>query len=163
MLFPTSSARMLRLTERGVGAGGLAPSVVAGVLWLLAAVLTSYWVLQIWGRSPLTPVAAMAGNPPMADPVAVGRALGALPDAPVAEPVAPPMSSRFRLVGLVGQPAQRGAALIAIDGQAPKPVTVGAVVEGDVRLLSVGGRAVRLGTRAGDPAAFELNLPEKTE
>ena len=160
MLFSTSSARLFRLTERGVGAGSLAPSLVAGALWLLVAVLTSYWVLQIWGRGPLMPVAAMAANPPMADPVAVGRVLGALPEAPVVVPVAPPLSSRLRLVGLVGQPAERGAALIAIDGQAPRPVAVGAVVEGDVRLLSVGRKFVRLGVRANDPATFELSLPE---
>jgi general secretion pathway protein C len=163
MLFPASSARKLRPTERWSGPGALAPSLAAGVLWLLAALVTIYWVLQIWGRGPLMPVVAMAGNPPMADPVAVGRALGAVPEAPAAQPVAPPLSSRFRLVGLVGQPAQRGAALIAVDGQPPRPVAVGAAVEGELRLLSVGRNTVRLGMRAGDPAAFELSLPEQTQ
>lgn len=151
---------MPRFIGRGPSSGEPLPALVAGLVWLLAAASTAYWVLQLWGREPLTPVAAMAGNPPTADVVAVGRVLGALPEAPVAEPVAPPLASRFRLVGLVGQPAQRGAALIAVDGQAPRPVAVGAVVEGEVRLLSVGPNLVRLGQRAGDPAAFELSLPE---
>lgn len=160
MLPSFSSVRLPRFAVRGPGAGARAPSLVAAVLWALAAAVTAYWVLQLWGRGPLMPVAAMAGNPPTADVVAVGRALGALPDAPVVEPAAPPLSSRFRLIGLVGQPAERGAALIAVDGQAPRPVAVGAVVEGEVRLLSVRRNVVRLGQSTGDPASFELSLPE---
>lgn len=160
MVHPFSSVRMPRFMGRGPSAGAPLPALLAGLVWLLAAAVTAYWVLQIWGRQPLAPVAAMVGNPPTADVVAVGRALGALPDAPAAEPVAPPLSSRFRLVGLVGQPADRGAALIAVDGQAPRPVAAGAVVEGELRLLSVGPNRVRLGQRAEDPAAFELVLPE---
>ena len=145
------------------GGGRLAPAVAAGLLWLLAALVTAYWVLQVWGQAPLVPVAAMAGNPLQADVGAVARALGAQPEAPVNAPVAPPVSSRFKLMGLVGQPGQRGAALIGVDAQPPRPVTVGAVVDGDVRLLSVGQRMVRLGARSDDPAAFELNLPEHKE
>jgi general secretion pathway protein C len=40
---------------------------------------------------------------------------------------------------------------------------VGGVVDGELRLLSVGPRVARLGTAAGDPAALELNLPEPVE
>lgn len=142
------------------GSGPAAPALAAGLLWLLAVLVTGYWLLQLWGREPLTPVAAIAGNPLMTDAVTVGRVLGALPEAPVVAAVAPPLSSRFRLLGLVGQPGQRGAALIAIDGQPPKPVSVGAVVEAELLLLSVDRRVVRLGARVDDPAAFELSLPE---
>lgn len=129
----------------------------------MVALVTAYWLLQVWGRAPLAPVAAMAGNPLQADVAAVARALGAQPEAPVNAPVAPPVSSRFKLIGLVGQPGKRGAALIAVDAQPPRPVTVGDVVDGEVRLLTVSQRQVRLGARAGDPAAFELSLPELKE
>ena len=145
------------------GSGRLAPAAVAGVLWLLAALVSAYWLLQVWGRAPLVPVAAMAGNPLQADVGAVARSLGALPEAPAATPVAPPVSSRFRLIGVVGQSGQRGAALIAVDAQPPRPVTVGDVVDGEVRLLSVSQRVARLGARSADPAAFELSLPEQKE
>jgi general secretion pathway protein C len=132
-------------------------------MWLLAAVVTSYWLLHLWGRSPLAPVAAIAGNPLQVDAETVGRALGAVPEAVVSAPVAPPASSRFRLLGLVGQPGQRGAALIAVDGQPPRPVSVGDVVDGEWLLLSVQQRNVQLGAKRGDPAAFELTLPETVE
>lgn len=141
----------------------MAPAVVAGLLWLTAAMLTGYWLLHLWGRAPLTPVAAIAGNPPQADVSAVARVLGASPEPVASVPVAPPLSSRFRLLGLVGQPGQRGAALIEIDGQPPRPVSVGAVVEGQLLLLSVDRRAVRVGLTRDDPSAFELSLPEQPE
>jgi general secretion pathway protein C len=141
----------------------MAPALAAGLLWLVAALVTGYWLLHLWGRAPLTPVAAIAGNPLQADAAAVARALGALPEAPAVAAVAPPASSRFRLLGLVGQPGQRGAALIAVDGQPPRPVSVGGVVEGQMLLLSVGQREVQVGAQRGDPAAFELSLPEVKE
>ena len=144
----------------------MAPALAAGLLWLVAALVTGYWLLHLWGRAPLTPltpVAAIAGNPLQADAASVARALGALPEAPAVAAVAPPASSRFRLLGLVGQPGQRGAALIAVDGQPPRPVSVGGVVEGQMLLLSVGQRAVQVGAQRGDPAAFELSLPEVKE
>ena len=38
------------------------PAATAGILWLLAALVTAYWLLQVWGRESLVPVAAMAGK-----------------------------------------------------------------------------------------------------
>lgn len=166
MLKRTFSSSVIRPPGRALattGGGRLAPAGAAGVLWLLAVLVTAYWLLQVWGRAPIAPVAAMAGNPLQADVGAVARALGAQPDAPVSAPAAPPVSSRFKLIGVVGQPGQRGAALIAVDAQPPRPVTVGSVVDGDVRLLSVSQRVARLGVRSADPAAFELSLPEHKE
>jgi general secretion pathway protein C len=163
MLKPTLSARFSRLPERVPGTGSAAPAAAAALLWLLAALVCGYWLLHFWGRSPLTPVAAIAGNPLQADASMVARALGALPEAPASAPIVPAVSSRFRLLGLVGQPGQRGAALIAVDGQPPRPVSVGAVVEGQLLLLSVDRRAVRVGLKRDDPAAFELGLPQQEE
>lgn len=155
---PSLLARVPRVPDRTGGL--LAPALAAGLLWLSAVLVATYCLLQVGGRGPLTPVAAIAGNPLQADPAMVARALGAQPEAPAAAPVAPPLASRFRLLGVIGQPGWRGAALIAIDGQPPRPVTVGEVVEEPVRLLAVGQRQARLGTQAGDPAAFELRLPD---
>lgn len=135
------------------------PALAAGVLWLAAGLSAGYWLLQFWGRGPLTPVAAIAGNPIQADAASVARALGALPEAAVAAVVAPPVSSRFRLIGLVSQPGQRGAALISVDGQPPRPVVIGAVVDGDWVLQSVGRQGVRIGVGRAGPGAIEINLP----
>ncbi|MBL8386800.1 MAG: general secretion pathway protein C [Hydrogenophaga sp.] len=140
--------------------GPLAPALLAGVLWVLAGLALGYFLLQIWGMGPLKPVTAIAGNPLQVDQVMLARALGAQPDAPAEAPAAPTLSSRFQLLGVIGQPGQRGAALIAMDGQPPRPVTVGDVIEDRVRLLAVDKRLARLGTQAGDPAGFELRLPE---
>ena len=138
-------------------------SLVAGLLWLLAALCAGYWVLQVLGRSALEPVPAAGRQPIHADATAVARALGAVPDATPSATVAPPLSSRFRLIGLAAQPGQQGAALIAIDGQPPRPVLVGGVVDGDLRLLSVGQRVARIGRDAGDPAALDITLPDLPE
>lgn len=119
--------------------------------------------MQMVGRGDLTPVAAIGSQPIPSDAAGVARVLGAAPDAPAAAQAAPPMSSRFRLIGLASQSGDHGAALIAVDGQPPRPVTVGGVVDGDLRLLSVGRRVARLGTGAGDAAALELRLPETAE
>jgi general secretion pathway protein C len=160
MLKVSLPARLSRSSARGPGVASLAPAVVAGLLWLAAALLTGYWLLHIWGREPLTPVSAIVGNPLQADAAAVARLLGAVPEPVASAPVAPPLSSRFRLLGLVGQRGQQGAALIAVDGQPPRPVSVGAAVDGSLLLLSVSRSVVRLGLARDDPAAFELSLPE---
>ena len=153
-----------RLTARSAGpvssGGGLAwPALAAGVLWLAAGLSAGYWLLQFWGRAPLTPVTAIAGNPIQADAASVARALGAVPEAPGAALVAQPASSRFRLIGVVSQPGQRGAALIAVDGQPPRPVAIGAVVDGDWVLQSVGRQGVRIGVGRAGSGAMELSLP----
>ncbi len=139
---------------------GVWPPLVAALLWLTAALCTGYWVLQWLGRAPLTPVAALVGNPLQADVKLVARALGAVPQAAPAAPAPRTLASRFRLLGVVGQPGERGSALIAVDGQPPKPVTLGSEVDAGLRLLSVQQRAVRLGTQKAGEADVELQLPE---
>lgn len=165
MLKQPFSARLNnRLSTLAAPASGRAwPALAAGVLWLAAGLCAGYWLLQFWGRGPLIPVAAIAGNPIQADAASVARALGALPEVEAATPVAPPAASRFRLVGLVSQPGQRGAALIAVDGQPPRPITIGSVVDGELVLLSVGRRVARLGSARGGADPLELSLPETPE
>ena len=61
--------------------------------------------------------------------------------------------------GVVADRADGGAALIAIDGQPPRPYRVGATLEGGVVLQAVQRRSVRLAP-AGSGESFELSLPE---
>ncbi len=140
-------------------AGGRAPTVAAGLLWLAAGLSAGYWVLQVWGQSPVTPVSGVAPLQVSADAAAVARTLGALPDntAPSAVAAAPP---RYNLLGVVAVGALDGAALIAVDGQPPRPYRVGAPLDGGLVLQAVTRRTVRLGPSLGAPSTVELTLAE---
>lgn len=70
-----------------------------------------------------------------------------------------PADGRLVLQGvLAGQAQGSGAALIAVDGQPPKPFRVGAAV-GDLVLLALGPREARLGPRADGPVSVTLEVP----
>lgn len=139
------------------------PALAAGLLWLAAGLSIGYWVLQAWGRSPVTPVAAVAAPQPQTDVAAVALGLGALPEAQPATAAPGALVSRYRLLGVVSRPDQRGAALIAIDGQPPRPYTVGATIEEGVVLQSVDRRSAQLGPASGGPSTVELSLPPSAD
>lgn len=68
-------------------------------------------------------------------------------------------SARYRLQGVIASPGgQAGVALIAIDGQAARAYAVGARVEGDWLLQTLGPRSASLGGRPGAPT-LRLELP----
>ena len=135
-----------------------APLATTG-LWALAAGAAVFWALRL--ASPADAVAAAASMPRpsvSADTDAVARLLGVLPASNTA-PVAPEAASRFALSGVVADPSKQGAALIAIDGKAPRPFRVGSRVGHNYVLQSVGLRSATLGAQADGPAAFTLQLP----
>jgi general secretion pathway protein C len=118
-----------------------------------------FWALRL--SSPVDAVAAAAAMPQpsvTADAEAVGRLLGVV-SAQTAAPAAPEAASRFALVGVVADPSNQGAALIAIDGKPPKPFRVGSRVGDNYMLQSVGVRAATLGAQVDGPPAFTLQLP----
>lgn len=161
---PSTFGHSVFLGEGAAASGGAprrAPGVLAVLLWLVAGLSVGYWVLQALGRTPLTPVAAPAVAPPAPDAASVARVLGAVQVAAVDAPAsaAPPLSSRFQLLGVVDAGGADGAALIAIDGQPPKPYRVGAELESGVVLESVQRRSVRLAVSGGGNPGFELTLP----
>jgi len=135
-----------------------APLATTG-LWALAAGAAVFWGLRL--ASPADAVAAAATMPRpsvSADTDAVARLLGVLP-ASGAAPAAPEAASRFALSGVVADPSKQGAALISIDGKAPRPFRVGAKVGDNYVLQSVGLRSATLGAQVDGPAAFTLQLP----
>ncbi|SEJ03969.1 MULTISPECIES: type II secretion system protein N [unclassified Variovorax] len=135
-----------------------APLATTG-LWALAAGAAVFWALRL--ASPADAVAAAATMPRpslSADTDAVARLLGVLPTSSTA-PVAPEAASRFALSGVVADPSKQGAALISIDGKAPRPFRVGSKVGDNYVLQSVGLRSATLGAQADGPAAFTLQLP----
>lgn len=153
--------RARRSAQPPLSGPGLAPALTAGVLWLAAGLSAGYWALLAWGRSPVTPVAAVAMAPVGSDAAAVARALGAAAPVAAAEAPAPvAAAARYRLLGVVDQAGRNGAALIAIDGQPPRPYTVGAVLEGGLVLQSVGRLGAQLGASSAGPATVELSLPQ---
>lgn len=160
----TSSSFSARLKARSLtralpASGQAGPALAAKVLWLAAGLSAGHWMLQTGGQGPLVPVAAVPVLPMHADAESVAKALGAGPEVQAETPVAPPLSSRFRLIGWVSQPRDVGAALISVDGQAPRPFAVGAVVDGQLVLQSVGRQGARLGVGRDAPSAVELSLP----
>ncbi|QCB48713.1 general secretion pathway protein C [Hydrogenophaga sp. PAMC20947] len=143
----------------GTARSAAAPLVVTGLLWLAAGLSMGYWVLQSVGRKQWEPVPALASSVPQADIATIARALGAA--AVVAEtPAAPAAQTRYRLWGMVAQPArQGGAALIAVGDEPPRPVQVGDAVSDGLVLQSVAKGIARLGPSRQGPTTIELNLP----
>ncbi len=141
------------------------PVVAAGVLWLAAGLSAGYWVLQAWGRSPVTPLASASLSLPVVETSSVSQALGATSAPTLTDDSAPVVvATRYDLIGVVSDRRQQGAALIAVDGQPPKPYPVGAELEGGGMFLqSVNGRTVRLGPSMAAPHSMELTLPEAPE
>ena len=141
------------------GVGRRAPAWAAGLFWLAAGLSAGYWVLLAAGRSPLTPLSVAAPPALEVDASSVARVLGALPEAAQA-PVAPVATgTQYSLSGVVATNAPGGAALIAVNGQPPRPYRVGASLEGGLVLQSVTRRSARLGPVVGGPATVELTLP----
>ena len=135
-----------------------APRLVTFVVWALALASAAYWGLKSTADAagPQTAVSTQAMVP--VDTAAVARVLGTVPEDMAAEPQVN-LSSRFVLSGVVAGRGRGGAALIAIDGQPPKPFRVGSVVDGNLLLQSVGPRRAELATRRDGPVAFALELP----
>ena len=124
-------------------------------LWALAVGSIVFWGLRLAAPPAAAAYAPLASAPaPQADPIAVGRALGAVTDAPAAVSAAP---TRFTLLGVVAGRSSGGTALIAVDGQPARPFRVGSTVVPGVVLQSVGPRRAYLG---GDGvAAVTLEMP----
>ena len=131
------------------------------LVWALAAASCVYWGLKISSGTrsdSALPVAAPA--PPGTDPLVVSRLLGAVEQAPQAQPA---VASRFSLVGVLGGTTGGGAALIAIDGKPAQPFRVGSQIEDGLVLQSASARQVRLAATPGGPATITLTMPPLRE
>jgi hypothetical protein len=150
---------------------------LAPAQWGMPVLTLAIWVALGWSGSAwvlraLQPTTAAQGLVPAPTGAALGvapgpaligpeaaRLLGA-PATSVAEVVAAPnVASRLKLVGVASAGAQRGAALIGIDGQAPKPHQIGQEVVDGLVLQSVDRLGARLGAQVGGPSALQLDMP----
>ncbi|XAH22694.1 type II secretion system protein N [Xylophilus sp. GW821-FHT01B05] len=132
------------------------PPAVTSLVWLLAAGSLVFWGLRLAAPAPgpaYAPVTDAA--PAAADPAVVARALGALP-ARVAQ--AAPASGRFSLLGVVAGSSSGGTALIAVDGQPPRPFRVGSTVAPGYVLQSVAPRRAFLGNSGVEALALDMPM-----
>lgn len=130
-------------------------------VWALAASSVAYWGLRLTARPPGMPTPIEAPAPLAANVPAMAQLLGAVASQPHQD-AAPPVSSRFALVGvLAGQKGGSGAALIAVDGQPAKPYRVGATVDAGLALQSLGPRRATLGAGQDGVATVTLEMPQR--
>jgi len=148
----------------------MAPSLKAGhanpwparlltlLVWGLAAASVAYWALRLMSPSAgAGPVSVARAALTQADATAVARVLGATAQVVATAGVA--TANRYVLTGVVADRRAGGAALIAVNGQPPKPFRVGAEVEPGVVLASVGPRRAVLAPDLQAEPVATLELP----
>jgi general secretion pathway protein C len=143
---------------RSLGVQKGLPSVATALIWGAAALGTAYWVLQfpsgLVERGDSGPVTDHAVSMDMAPQLV--RALGGAQVAPAAHA---PEAGRLQLLGVIAGPSGQGSALVASDGQAPKPYRVGQTVSEGLILQSLSPRRAQLGASLNGPVRLELQLP----
>jgi general secretion pathway protein C len=137
----------------------------AFVIWSLVGATAVFWVMRLAARPPQVPAYAVAVGNSAAVRGDLGRLFGVAPrPAAGQQAAAPEAPSRFKLVGVMAprnptvqaEPGQ-GVALIAVDGKPAKPYAVGARLDSDLVLQSVGLRTASLGpARGGRSVVLEL-------
>lgn len=124
-------------------------------VWLLLGGSVVFWGLQLLARPLAMPASALPAADRQTAPVDLSRLLGSAAAEPAAEAQVA-TSTRLRLVGVVAPKDARaadageGVALIEVDG-VTRTVRVGAVVDGELRLLRVGTRTASLGVAGQAP------------
>ncbi len=162
LLLPTvTTASAPAVSSARPPAGRWVPRIAALLLGAAAAASLAYWGLRLWpqgagGAIPAAMVPAPAAQ--AADPDQVARLLAAPGAAPASAP-AVSVASRLVLTGVAAARSGRGTALIAVDGQSPKPFVVGATVAEGLVLQSVQGRRAALGPAMRGPSTLVLELP----
>lgn len=137
----------------------------AFVIWSLVGATAVFWALRVAASPPQVPPYAMAVGNAVAVRGDLGRLFGVPTRQTAAAQAAPEAPSRFRLVGVMAPrdrsaqaQAGQGVALIAVDGKPPKPFAVGARLDSDLVLQSVGLRTASLGPAQGARSVL-LELP----
>ena len=137
------------------------PVLVTVLVWVMLAGSATYWGLRWWGEAPQKTLPVQPVPTLSIDSARVASALGAraASSTSAAAPIAPALSSRFKLLGVVAGRQGRGAALISVDGQPARPYRVGATVTDGVRVLSLGTRFAEVG---GDGSKVRLDMPAQS-
>ena len=140
----------------------------AFVIWSLVGATAVFWAMRLAASPPQVPTYAIAVGNSAAVRGDLGRLFGVAPrPAAGQQAAAPEASSRFKLIGVMAprnpvvqaEPGQ-GVALIAVDGKPAKPYAVGARLDSDIVLQSVGLRTASLGPAQGGRSSVVLELPK---
>ena len=133
--------------------------MMAFVVWGLLAACAVYWAIHGFTRPLHAAAAPVSERPPaVAD---LSHLLGAR----AAAAPQPAQESRFKLFGVVAPKANnaqgdgQGLALIAVDGVL-RTVRVGAVVDGDWRLVAVERRSARISQNGAGDVTLQLAAPQ---
>lgn len=137
--------------------------LVTALLWALAALGMVYWGLRLSGWGAPRQLPSAVAQAPAVDPgarqAALARLLGAQPAA--AGGPAPGAADRFVLWGVIATSAAgQGVVLVSIDGQPPRPLTVGAEIAPGLLLQEVSRREAIV--RDGAQARIVLKLPTES-
>jgi len=137
----------------------------AFVIWSLVAATAVFWVLRLAASPAPVPPYALAVSKSVVVRGDLTRLFGAPPRAAVVAAATPEAPSRYKLLGVMAprSPAAqaeegRGVALIAVDGKPPKAYAIGARLDGDLVVQSVGLRTAAIGTAQGARSVL-LELP----
>jgi len=138
----------------------------AFVIWSLVAATAVFWALRLSASPPPVPPYAVAVGNAVAVRGDLSRLFGAPARAPSVAQATPEAPSRFKLVGVMAPGSRtaqaevgQGLALIAVDGKPAKPFAVGARLDSDLVLQSVGLRTASLGPAQGGRSVV-LELPK---
>ena len=139
---------------------------MAFLVWGLLAFSAAYWLVHLLAKPLSTPSQAQPAAEQRSGQADLTRLFGAA--TLTAAAAAPPVESRFKLLGVVapnfaGAGQRRGAAgegvaLIAVDGVA-RTVRIGALVDTDLQLLAVEARSVSLGRGGLVSLSLQMEAP----
>jgi len=143
--------------------------LMAFLVWGVLACSSGYWLLKLLVQPIATPAQALPATDQTAPRADLQRLFGANAPPPTAVETVSPLEGRLKLLGVVAannahaRQTGEGVALIAVDGL-PRTVRVGAVVEGELRLLEVRARSVSLGSNGVVVMTIEMapNAPAAT-
>ena len=138
----------------------------AFVIWSLVAATAIFWILRLSASPPQVPPYAVAVGNAVSVRGDLSRLFGAPQRAPSLAQATPEAPSRFKLVGVMAPRSNtaqaevgHGLALIAVDGKPAKPYVVGARLDSDLVLQSVGLRTASIGPAQGARMVV-LELPK---
>jgi len=131
------------------------------LVWTLVVLSAAFWGSRLLAAPPPKPAGRPVTTPSEIPRSVFTRMLGEPVSATVPAAPARAAESRFVLSGVVAPTRADGTgiALIAVDGKQAGAYLVGASVDGDVVLKSVGRRGVTLVPADGAPIVLELPRP----
>ena len=137
--------------------------LLTALIWTLVAASATFWGLKLFVGTPAARsdvFAALPNESNLPGSSDLVRLLGGSALVNAAATQVPAMNSRFRLAAIIASPRARssGVALISVDGKTARVFRVGAPIDGNMVLQSVGARSASIGPAHGVPAVV-LELP----